>query len=215
MRSASRSEPAFGRPSPGPLFAALLVVIVLLVLAACSSPTVPTSPTPTQLGTQSQPAGQSPGVSVPPTGIVGTPGPTRTPGNPPSPTPFQSRLGPDPCRLLTTDEVNAAAGGGYEAGGGQGIACVFPSTAQGTGASLVSVAVATGDVITPIRSRYPDLKDVTVPTGKAEWSASVATLWLVIDGPQTVMVSLPGSTIPDDQLQGIALQLAQLAAGRI
>jgi hypothetical protein len=195
---------------------AFLVVAAILAIAACS-PDVPVSPTPGASGPQSQnPAQtQSPGASALPSGSAGTPGPTRSPGVVASPTPFQSRLGPDPCRLLTTDEVNTALGGGYQAGGGEGLACVFTSDAQGADASLVSVSVVNGDVITPIRSRYPDLQDVTVATGKAEWSASVDTLWLVIDGPKTVMVSMPGNALPDDQLKSIGLQLAQLAAGRI
>lgn len=200
------------------------LVAALIAIAACTSPTPPGSPTPGASSVPSQTEGQlqsqAPGTSVPATTGTASPGaaspgpsPSHTTGG--SPTPFQSRLGPDPCRLLTTDEVNAALGGGYQLGGGQGTACVFPSTAQGAAASLVSVAVVDGDAISSIRPRYPDLQDVTVDTGKAEWSASVATLWLIVDGPKTVMVSVPGSTLPDDQLQAATLQLAKLAAGRI
>lgn len=191
--------------------------VLIAVIAACSSPTVPESPTPGVSGIPGQTQGQaqSPGTSVPATTAAGSPGPSASLAVGASPTPFRSHSGADPCRLLTADEVNAALGGGYQAGGGQGTACVFASSAQGAAASLVSVAVVPGDVITPVRPRYPDLQDVSVDAGKAEWSPSVATLWLIVDGPKTVMVSAPGSTLPDAQLQAAALQLAQLAAGRI
>lgn len=209
---------AAGGPAQ-PYLVATYLVAGLIAIAACSSPTPPGSPTPGASSVPSQTEGQlqsqAPGTSVPATTGTASPGPSPSHTTGGSPTPFQSRLGPDPCRLLTADEVNAALGGGYQLGGGQGAACVFPSTAQGAAASLVSVAVVAGDVISSIRPRYPDLQDVTVDTGKAEWSASVATLWLIIDGPKTVMVSVPGSTLPDDQLQAAALQLAKLAAGRI
>lgn len=105
-------------------------------------------------------------------------------------------------------------GGGFLPGGGQGKACVFPGNGQ-AGVSLVSVAVVKGDVITPIRIRYPDLVDLTLDAGVAEWSASVSTLWLVTDGPKTVIVTILGSSLTDDQLQQIALQLGTIAEGRI
>lgn len=130
-------------------------------------------------------------------------------------TPGASLPASGPCRLLAVEEVNSGLGGGYLAGVAQDLACVFQGDPKASNAGLLSVAVVNGDVIGPIKVRYPDLQDVPVSTGKASWSASVATLWLVLDGPKTVMVSVPGSTLATEQLLTVALQLAQLAAGRI
>jgi hypothetical protein len=194
--------------------AALAVAVALFAgaaLAGCNSPPVTVTPTPNGSGAVTP----GPSSSASGSGLPGTPGPSASHTTGGSPTPVGSPLGGDPCRLLTADEVNGALGGGYQVGGAQGVACLFPGDAAVNGSALVSVAVVDGDAVTPIRSRYPDLADVTVSTGTAAWSSSVGTLWLVVDGPKTVIVSILGKDVPDETLTGIALQLAQLAAGRI
>lgn len=191
--------------------ATALALLATAALAACNSPTVPVTPTPGGSGIPTI----APRASASGSGPLGTPGPSASHTVGGSPTPLQSPLGGDPCRLLTADEVNGALGGGYQVGAAQGLACVFAGDDSVDNSGLVSVAVVDGDAITPIRLRYPDLRDVTVSTGKAEWSSSVGTLWLVTDGPKTVIVSILGKDIPDDTLTSIALQLGQLAVGRI
>lgn len=187
-----------------PFRAILQAALGVTIAASCASPSV-VSPTP---------AGQSQGpVTSPP--VSGSTIPTSPSGSAATPQPLGSHAAGDPCRLVTLDEVNAALGAGYQPPARQGVACIFPADATAGNGSLVSVAVTSSDVLTPIRSRYTDLKPVSVDAGTAAWSASVNTLWLVVAGRSTVMVSIPGKDLPEDQLQAAALLLAKLAAGRI
>jgi hypothetical protein len=112
-------------------------------------------------------------------------------------------------------DVTAVLGGAWRAGTPSGPTCLISGDPGAGNKGLVSVAVVDGDVLTSVRARYPDGLDVSVDIGKGFWSPSVETLWVLLDGPRTAIVSILGVTLSPDEVQARARTLAATAIGRL
>jgi hypothetical protein len=116
---------------------------------------------------------------------------------------------------VSADDVRALLGGSWLNATPSGAACqIGGDAAQGNGA-LVSVAVVEEDVLTSVRARYPDGSDVEFENGMGFWSPSVETLWVLVPGPRTAIVSILGTTLTGEELQATARGLAATAIGRL
>ncbi|MEA2623175.1 MAG: hypothetical protein QOH61_2085 [Chloroflexota bacterium] len=194
------------------ILATALALCVLVGLAACGDQAP--VPLPSLTGTETQGAG-TPGPSVLPGGPSGS-APASASMGPSGGSPPPSGASPGPeCAILGLDEVEAVTGGKYLPGATSGAACIFQGDPAAGNEGLVSVAAVVGDVIETVRGRFPDGQDVAWTGGKAFWSPGVGTLWVVVEGPRTLIVTILGTDLAPADLLSRAESLAQRAIGRL